>query len=243
MRRILDSHSNIACPTESKFIYQLVKVYDTYQSLEGIKSMGFSEENVLDEIKKFISTFLEGYAKKNGKKRWAEKTTHNVNCLSTIDRIFLENPLYIAIVRHGLDVAYSMDNVTHHSFSVLDKYRYDQEETPVAAIRHWGVMNRKIVDFANSVGKRLFWVKYEELTQTPEKILKQVFDFIKEPFEKQVLEYNKQDHKSARWDDPAATKHKKIVSNSGNYKEWSAVYQDYLYAQSEVLLKYFNYTL
>jgi len=243
LRRILDSHSKIACPTETKFIYQFVKVYETCQSVAGLRSMGFSDDDILNRMKTFISGFLDEYSKQNKKIRWAEKTTHNVNCLFTIDKIFSQTPLYLAIVRHGLDVAYSMTKVTHHPFTVLEKYRYDQADTAVAAIRHWNVMNRKIIDFAGHAEKRLLWIKYEHLTQHPEDTLNKVFDFIREPFEKQVLDYNQKNHNNSRWDDPSATKHKKIIKNSNNYKKWPKASQDYLYDIGKVLLNHFEYKL
>lgn len=219
LRRILDSHSNIACPSETKFIYQLVKVYETYKSLTGLKYMGFAEHDVLEQMRVFICHFLDGYAKARDKQRWAEKTTHNVNCVETIDKVFSATPLYVALVRHGLDVAYSFTKVTHAEFTVIDKYRTDGADTPLAAIRHWVVMNRKILDFENKLGNRLILIKYEDLVVNPEKTLRKVCDFLGEPWESRLLNYNHQQHDSG-YDDPKACKLRRIIPNCWNYKNW-----------------------
>jgi hypothetical protein len=42
LRRVLDSHPNIACPPESKFILPLERLIRSPQALQGIDSMGFA---------------------------------------------------------------------------------------------------------------------------------------------------------------------------------------------------------
>ena len=242
LRRILDSHSNIACPPETKFIFQLVKVYETNQSLTGLKSLGFKESDVLQQMRVFISRFLDGYAEAKGKKRWAEKTTHNVNCAETIDMAFQATPQYLAIVRHGLDVAHSLANVTHSKVTVIDKYRHGGADTEMATVRHWGAMNRKIVDFQSKVGERLMLIKYEDLTTRPEKVLKGIFEFLGEPWEPAVLDYNRQPHDSG-YDDLKAGQTQSIISNSGNYKKWPLDYQERLFEEGRDVFAHFDYQL
>jgi protein-tyrosine sulfotransferase len=242
LRRILNAHSNIACPTETKFIYQFVKVYETFQSRTGIKNMGFSEKDILDQMARFILHFLNGYAQANNKKRWVEKTTHNVNCAFTIDKIFSGTPLYIAIVRHGLDVAYSFATLTFDTFTVIDKYRYDGADTPMAAIRHWTMMNQKIAMFHNYVGDRLILVKYEELTNESERILRKLCKFLGEPWDEGMLNYNERNHDSG-WEDPNAIKLPTIVPNSGGYKDWPLVLQRRLFYEARDMFEYFDYKL
>ena len=242
MRRIFNAHSSIACPTETKFIYQFVRVYEIYQSVTGLQNMGFSKRDILDQMRKFICHFLDNYAKNNGKKRWVEKTTHNVNCAETIDKIFQKTPLYIAIIRHGLDVAYSLTNLKFDKVTVIDKYRYDKAETPMASIRHWAVMNRKIAEFQGIVGERLMCVKYEDLTSEPEAILKQICKFIGEPWEESMLHYNQKEHDSG-WEDPNATKLPTIIKNSGKYKNWPLVLQKSLFNEARDMFEYFRYEI
>jgi len=45
-------------PPETKFIYQPVSVFETGRSLRGLKDMGYSEWEVLDEMRRFIERFI-----------------------------------------------------------------------------------------------------------------------------------------------------------------------------------------
>ena len=46
LRRILDSHSRIACPPESKFIAPLAEVFRRRNSLKGLATMGYGKRLV-----------------------------------------------------------------------------------------------------------------------------------------------------------------------------------------------------
>lgn len=242
LRRILDAHNNIACPPETKFIYQLVKVYETPQSLAGLRSMGFSDDDVLEQMRVFICQFLDGYAKAKGKTRWAEKTTHNVNCAVTIDKAFFQSPQYVAIIRHGLDVAHSLATLDFSKVTVIDKYRTDGADTAMATVRHWAVMNTKIVDFQQQVGDRLILIKYEDLTREPEATLRKVFGFLDETWEASLLDYNRVAHDSG-YDDPNAGRLRSIIPNSGNYRVWSREYQEILFDEAREVFSRFDYEL
>ena len=204
--------------------------------------MGFSERDVLDQMRNFICHFLDIYTKNNGKKRWAEKTTHNVNCAKTIDKIFEESPLYIALVRHGMDVAYSFEKLKFDKFTVLDKYRLDGADTPKAAIRHWAAMNKMIAEFSDHVGDRLLWIRYEKLCSVPEEILKQICKFLDEPWDEGMLSYNEKKHDSG-YEDPNADKQPTIIYNSERYKNWPFEFQKKIFCEAQDMFEYFDYDL
>ncbi|MCF7889142.1 MAG: sulfotransferase [Victivallales bacterium] len=240
LRRIFNAHPRIACPSETKFIYQFVKVYETYHSLTGLQNMGFDEQEILERMKNFICYFLDNYAKRNNKKIWIEKTTHNVNCISTIDKIFNKKATYIAIIRHGLDVAYSLSTLKFDKFTVIDKYRYDAADTPLASIRHWSAMNQKIVEFSEIVKNRMIIIKYEDLTSEPRKIIKEICSFIGEVWDESMLNYNQKIHDSG-WEDPNAVKLPSIIKNSGKYKNWPLTLQKRLFNEAHDMFDYFSY--
>lgn len=241
LHRIFDSHGHIACPTETKFIFQFVKVFETYQSVTGLKNMGFTEDQILQEMQRFIRYFLDEYARRRNKCRWVEKTTHNVNCAPTIDRIFFGQCLYVAIVRHGLDVAYSFETLTHDKFTVIDKYRTDGADTALAGIRHWIQMNRQILEFRKTAGSRMMLIRYEDLTTRPEEILRSVCDFIGEPWDSRMLDYNRQDHDPG-WEDPNSRTFPEIIRNSNKYQNWPREVQQRLVAEAREVLDLLGYT-
>jgi len=154
-------------------------------------------------------------------------------------KVLIINPSY-AVMR--LDVAYSLAILTFDKFTVIDKYRTDGADTPLAAVRHWAVMNRKIVDFQDKAGDRLLLIRYEELTTKPQEVLKQVCEFIDEPWDVAMLNYNQYEHDTG-WEDPNAQKLPGIIANSDKYKNWPIDVQERLFSEAQDMFEHFNYHL
>ena len=216
LRRLLDAHSNIACSPESSFLVQLSRVFEIKRSLQGLLNLGFSEKDVLTQMRSFAVHFFEEYAKSKGKGRWADKTPHYIDHGETIDQIFEEKVLYIAIVRHGLDVAYSLSGF---DWTILDPYLADGTEKPIAAARFWRDQNMKLLSFQEKVKDRLFMIRYEDLVTNPEATMKSVFEFLEEPWEPEILDLQRHEHDTG-FEDPKLSSFNRIVDNSEQYKNW-----------------------
>lgn len=238
MRRILDSHSNIACPPESGFIVQLSGVYEIERSIKCLETMGFSKADVLEQMRIFAAHFFEEYATAKGKGRWADKTPHYLNHVDTIDLMFKGEPLYIGIVRHGLDVAYSLCGF---NWGVLKPYLAGGTEKPIAAIRFWRDQNTKLLNFRDKVKDRFYLVRYEDLTSQPRPILMSLIQFLDQPWEEAVLNYSTFEHDPG-FEDPKISSYDKIEPHSGDYKNWSFDLQRRVYQEAQILLERFNYT-
>lgn len=236
-RRILDAHPNIACPPESAFIVQLAQVVENSRSLEGLQGMGFDRQQVLNRMGLFAGWFFEEYARSKGKPRWAEKTPHYVNHTETIDAMFRGNLQYIGIVRNGMDVAYSLCGF---EWGILKPYLAEGLEKPLAAIRFWRDQNRKLLDFQAAVGSRFHRITYEDLTTHPETTLRSVFDFLNEPWDPMLLEYNRCEH-DAGLEDINARNNSSIMVNSGKYRNWPLELQQSLYGEAKEMLDLLGY--
>lgn len=239
LRRILDSHSHIACPAESAFIVQLARVYEIKRALQGVVDMGFSEREVLDKMREFIVHFFEEYRKSKNKPRWADKTAHYINHAETIDKMFREKVVYIGIVRHGLDVANSL---SEFDWGVLKPYLEHQDDKRVAAIRFWKDQNKKLLQFKDKVTSRLFLIKYEELTKDPKNVLKKMFSFLNEPWEEKVLKFNKIEH-DLGFEDPKISGYENIEINSDKYKQWPKDFQDMLFNEAKDMFEKLGYNI
>jgi len=239
LRRLLDSHSNIACPPESAFIVQLTRIYEIKRALQGLRDMGFSEADVLEQMRVFAVHFFEEYARSKGKQRWADKTPHYVNYMDTIDLMFGGEIVYIGIVRHGLDVAYSLCDF---DWGVLKSYMEKGTEKPIAALRFWKDQNAKLLEFRNKVKYRFHLVKYEDLTMRPESVLPALFKFLGEPWEEHIMNYNEFEHDSG-FEDPKVGRYERIQSNSGKYRDWPRELQERLYKEAQTLLHSLGYKI
>jgi hypothetical protein len=239
IRRILDSHPNIACPPESIFLAELSKVYETERSVAGLASMGFGEEEILNQLRAFTLYFFEQYTKSKGKPRWADKTCPYLDHVDTINAMFKKEVQYIGIVRHGLDVAYSLDSL---NMGVLKPYLANGTDKKIAAVQFWKDQNIKLLDFSEKVKDRFHLIKYEELTTKPETILKPMFKFLDEPWDKRVLNFNALEHDPG-FEDPKIENYKKLKPNFGNYKNWPLSTQRRLFQSAIMMFNRLGYTL
>jgi len=107
-----------------------------------------------------------------GKARWVEKTPRHIYRVGEILRYFPEGKV-VLMLRDGRDVACSIRD------------RYGSLEAGVA---RWMEDNRAGQAFWNHPNVRV--VRYEALVEDFERTLRDVFDFIGEPFEEAVMRYH-----------------------------------------------------
>lgn len=219
LRRILDSHSRITCPPESKFILPLSRVLTDAKSLAGWDSMGFDKQEVDRAMGRFVRSFFDAYARAQGKARWAEKTPNYVDCLPELWDMFGPDVQFIYILRHGLDVANSLAD-PHRHYPAIDEFMDEAGgNAPVAAGLFWADKNRKIRAFQAEHPQAGHVIRYEQLTTDPESALKPLFDFLGEPWEPDVIDYDKFPH-HAGFGDPDVKRRKTVEPNSEKYKAW-----------------------
>ena len=225
VRRILDSHSRIACPPESRFVLPMIRVLEEPQSLQGLESMGYDRTAVKQALARFISSFFERYADTAGKARWADKTPHYVDCLPELLDLFGGSAQFLLVVRHGMDTAYSLADPHRHYPAIDDEVEAAGGDVPVGAARFWAKQNRKIEDFRKRHLDACFRVFYEDLTTSPGSVLEPMFEFLGELWEPEVIDYSRVEHHSGI-EDPDVRRRSRIEPNSGKYRSWPSATQD-----------------
>lgn len=218
VRRILDSHSRIACPGESNFILPLVGVLQDKRSMRGLDSMGFERSRVGASLAQFVDGFFTTYAKSQGKPRWADKTPHYIDCLPQLAELFPQ-ARFVVISRHGLDVAYSLAN-PHWHFPAIDPFVAQADgDKPVGAGLYWVERSEKIESFYQVNPDKCYRIRYEELTSNPERSLRPLFGFLEEAWEPEVMQYDRFPHHSG-YGDAEVRRHRTIKQNSQRHLEW-----------------------
>ena len=217
LRRILDSHHRIACPPESKFIGSVVALLRDPESLRGLNSMGFDRGEVVRTTAQFVRSFFDAYAAAQGKPRWADKTPNYVDCLDELWELFGPEARFVVIVRHGMDVAYSL---ARWHFPPVDRFLPAAGgDSAVAAGLFWANQSKRIRSFAEAHGSSCYRLRYEDLTTDPGGTLQPLFKFLGEPWDPAVIKYNRFEHHSGR-EDPQVRRLKRIMPNSGNHRAW-----------------------
>lgn len=241
LRRIVDSHPAIACPPETSFILPLVQVLHDQRSRRGFDAMGYTEASVGEALAAFISSFYERYAAVQGKARWADKTPHYVDCLDDLWTLFGPAARFVVIVRHGLDVAYSLADPRRHYPAIDAAVDAAGGDVPLGAGRFWSMQNRKILDFIAAHPEACVRITYEDLTRDPAGTLEPVFSFLGVAWDPAVLDYASVEH-HAGVEDPEVTKMKRIVENSGKSSAWPADVQAKVRDACEPELSELGYT-
>src|SRR5262249_43924316 len=152
-------------------------------------SMAYDRASVEASLARFISGFFEGYTKARGKERWADKSPLYVDCLPELRSIFGSRVRIILLIRHGLDVAFSLSDADRDYPALHRDVEAAGGNVPVGAGRFWADQNGKIEAFRSAHADVCFRLRYEELTRDPESSLRPMFEFLDEPWEPDVVDY------------------------------------------------------
>ena len=106
LRLLLDSHPNISCGPESKFLIEMNNLI-CKKFWFALADFGFDKSYWQLKNAQYFSDFQYEYARKRGKKRWAEKTPAYSLDLEVINILFPDCQ-FIHIIRDGHDVLASV---------------------------------------------------------------------------------------------------------------------------------------
>lgn len=179
LRLILDSHPRIALGPETGFMGGLVGVRTIPNWKHGPDwhtRIGWSLEELDERLREFYGGMFERYARSQGKSRWGDKTPFHTAHLATMAKVF-PDAVFIGIVRHPGAVARSLERRFHYRFA--------------DAVSYWAATNLDLVRGAASLGDRVAVCRYEELVAQPEPVLRELLDFVGEPWSPQVLEHQR----------------------------------------------------
>jgi len=190
LRQIVDSHSHIACPPESYFIEFLARAFGEDPFRQGLSYMGYDEAGMAASMARYVGGHFEAYRKSKDKPRWADKTPHYTACLPFIDRLFAPGVQYVMIYRHPFDV---LNSLMSKGWRMSDDTEGEDDPFRQTA-RYVARSQTNMLDFQAEHGDRCFELRYEQLMGQPEPVLREMFEFLGEPWEQQVMAFNDQKH-------------------------------------------------
>ncbi len=180
LRLMIDSHPHISCGPETHFLVDIAKIAD--QHAIRFERFGYDANWWYEKTADFFNTFQMEYAQKRDKQRWAEKTPTYTRHLDLLNRLFPDCQL-IHVIRNGRDVVSS-----YHK-------RWGYPSAVKTAAFRW----REYVTLARGFGKtipkdRYYEIRYEDLVSETEMTLRGMFEFLREPWVPDVLNYNEAPH-------------------------------------------------
>lgn len=200
MRFLLNAHPNIAIPHPPHIMRDFSSFLEVYDDLSEDKNFAalaadvagtvnrhfapwtftVSAQDILNRAPKrslygLYTALYELYLEHSGKQRWGCKSTFMHR---HIDEILAIHPqaCFVHLVRDPRDVAVSAKT------SIFCKY------TPYKTAQLWADEQAHIEHWKKMIPQQILSVRYEDLTAHPERVLRQVMEFISEPFVAEQLE-------------------------------------------------------
>jgi protein-tyrosine sulfotransferase len=199
LRRVLGAHPNIAAMGESNLLGACARFLESERIAEdveigvlaGLGQAGFPRDEVLARLREFAFAFHRDHAARLHKPRWAEKTAFDAFHVAGIEALCGEHAYFLCVVRHGLDVACSLQELSEKNAGYLrELHGYVQlYPRPLEAFaRAWVDMTRAIRAFAARHPRNALLLRYEDLVADPSEVLSGAFRFVGESFEPALLD-------------------------------------------------------
>jgi hypothetical protein len=206
VRVIIDSHPNISCGPKTVFLDKVVDAVIGKQLPDYLDRFGFPEAYWYERVAELFDRIHSDYALRRGKHRWADKTGTYAMHIDMLDKLFPDCQV-VHVIRDGRDVVAS-----HRK-----RFGY---VPAVKATRKWPVY----VGTARAAGQRLgperyHEVRYETLVTETEPTVRGLLDFLGEPWDDAVMEWDKKQHDmSAKYDTYTAERRAAGGENSAVYR-------------------------
>lgn len=183
MRLMLDSHPNIMIAKETGFMRSVSAIRSIpYWNAKDkwVKRIGVTPKELDRSLEAFYDEVFSLAASKQGATRWGDKTPFHVEFIEAAARVFPE-ALFVGTVRHPGAVANS-----------VGRFGWSWKK----GVRHWCTANEWLLEGGIAVGDRLQLWRYEDLVNSTESVMKEVLDFVDEPWDPIVLEHHR--HQTGR---------------------------------------------
>ncbi|MGL5853436.1 MAG: sulfotransferase family protein [Phycicoccus sp.] len=179
LRLMLDSHPRISCGPETRFLEGFEPILT--DDWKRLSQYGFSEEEWVRRIRGFFEGVQADYARSRGKQRWADKTPRYALNLPLVLRIFPDAQI-VHVIRDPRDVA-----VSHRK-----RFGYwSCVKSTVKWPRYVGTARAAARELPADTYRE---VRYEQLVADPGPTLRDLLDWLGEPWDPAVLEFDKAGH-------------------------------------------------
>lgn len=198
LRRLLDAHPNIACSAETCIFSACAHFLHSEQVsdgldfgvLTGLAFAGFKPSEVHERLRKLAFDFKREHASHQGKKRWAEKTAVDSFHIEKIEELCGDKIQFICLVRHGLDVACSINELSDRGYTYLSEiHEYVKKyQRPLEAFAHaWVDVNQSMLDFTERHPDNTIFLRYEDLVSRPAETMQRIFSYLGEEWNDDLL--------------------------------------------------------
>ena len=178
MRLVLDSHEQIGIPPETGFMrgYHALRFTPfKWSGRDWTGRLGWSEEEFDALAREFYDRLFTRYAEQHGKRRWGEKTPLHTWHVDDMARLF-PDAQFVGVVRHPFgSIASNMGRFSSRL---------------ARATWQWAQAAKELASQAAKRPERFVIVRYEDLVRRPEPVLRELLEWLGEPWSPAVLEHH-----------------------------------------------------
>ena len=250
LRYILDTHSEIACPPESKFIGGLYSMVNYPQVGSAMRHLGLTRDDLYSHIRMFVNSVMWQYTLAHGKVRWVDKTPNYIRLAEFIEQVFQGEALYILMVRHPLDCIDSLERFSNR-LPVID--RPDPDLTSFSqrfgsgkygCSRYWKEANEHLSVFHSGHSERCVLVKYEDLISRTEEQVRKILSFIGSTYEEAIVDRVFEVSHELGFQDPSIARSTAVETSRIEYwKSWPPREAERIWAVVENIGVQFGYKI
>jgi hypothetical protein len=231
LRWSLDSHPRISAGPEESALYYLSKG-DNAKARERRDGYGVEEESWYAMVRGLVEGLMRPYAENQGKTRWALKHPELCFSIPFLNKIYPECQV-IHIVRDPSDVIASCQGLFGRSLT----HRYG---------RLWDSSVRTAERDGPKLGADRFkTIRYEDLVTEPEKQLRELIEWLGEPWSDEALWVHARTHRYPAERKEKAALQQRVALHSrsvgGGHKKANLLALLYLKARSRDLTGRFGY--
>lgn len=181
VRRLLDAHPELSCPPETGLLSASARFlrrdrFDAGLEVGVVPALAAQgvPDLVSEPLRAQVFGWLDALAARRGKPRWVEKTATDVFHLGVLGPWLGGHVAFVGVLRHGLDVAASLDELAARTGGFLPElHPYVQRHPrPLVAWAHaWADATTALLDLAAARPTEVHLVRYESLVADPGAVL------------------------------------------------------------------------
>ena len=216
VRRLFNSHRDIACPPESFFIANYAAMLDDRFVGAGYEAFGYSAEELRQDIVRKAASLHEAYRIATGKAIWADKTPQYTDHLEAIDRLFGGKARFVLVLRHPGDIVHSIYKRDWRFNGIKDGFE--------SALAHVKGSIDNLLAFEAKFPDRCTRIVYCDLCSDPEEVLTQALDQLGLQFDPEMLNFSDKNHNFGL-EGPVIRGTKSITLNAGAWRSLAPAQQ------------------
>ncbi|MFM5953964.1 MAG: sulfotransferase family protein [Novosphingobium sp.] len=209
VRRLFNSHPEIACPPESFFIANYAAMLGDRLVRAGYEAFGYTAEDMRQDLVRKATALHEGFRIATGKRVWADKTPQYAEHLDAIDTLFAGKARFVIVLRHPGDVVHSIYKRDWRFNAIEDGFE--------SALAHVKQSIDALLAFERRNPDRCARIVYCDLCDDPEGVLSKALGRIGMAYDPEMLAFGSKEHNFGL-EDPVVRGTRSIQLSNGAWR-------------------------